>query len=408
MGHWRLPLEQQHPPANVMFYNPSAMNADEDSELEEGETDMNVTAADAPAERMVVELSVYKVHNTGFSLDVDAGDEESELKIREEQEVDVPVGTDADVVDIGHAPHVHHMDHMDALVPVVGPIDAVPADQFDPADVPVQPTPLTIRGGDDIIVVLKALPKIRKQTHKIIVAMYHAMMASGLAVGDPFVTLCGQERVLHLPRNKNVRTRGLTKLAKSFSNWLHLNNGAAIEGFITKLGGNSANIKDMTEFSEVWAEIKSSAVVMYYSWSGTLSVSHAAMSAIGATALPEGTSELLELLDEQAPLVPDELTQYILRKAGQDVADPRIVRLVSLAGQRFLAEVIHDSLQICKSRLSATTKNKLRAAGFKDRRVLTPDDLAKALREFGINVNKPPYYVDTDKDGDAAAGDRQA
>lgn len=76
--------------------------------------------------------------------------------------------------------------------------------------------------------------------------------------------------------------------------------------------------------------------------------SHAAMSAIGATALPEGTSELLELLDEQAPLVgahacmahrpppscfsadfcvsqvPDELTQYILRKAGQDVADPRM------------------------------------------------------------------------------------
>jgi hypothetical protein len=37
--------------------------------------------------------------------------------------------------------------------------------------------------------------------------------------------------------------------------------------------------------------------------------------------------------------------------------------------------------RICKARLSATTKGKLRAAGYKDRRVLTPDDLAKALRE---------------------------
>uniref|UniRef100_A0A7R9VN70 Transcription initiation factor TFIID subunit 10 n=1 Tax=Chlamydomonas euryale TaxID=1486919 RepID=A0A7R9VN70_9CHLO len=122
------------------------------------------------------------------------------------------------------------------------------------------------------------------------------------------------------------------------------------------------------------------------------------MSFAGRTTVPDGTGELLERLDEQSQLVPDELAQYMLRKNGQDPADPRITRLVSLAAQRFIAEVVHDSLQICKARLGAMTKTKLRQAGYKDRRILVTDDLAKALQEMGVNVSKPPYYVDTAAD----------
>ena len=38
---------------------------------------------------------------------------------------------------------------------------------------------------------------------------------------------------------------------------------------------------------------------------------------------------------------------------------------------------------ICKTRLNNATKKALKAAGYKDKRVLTIEDLAKALREVG-------------------------
>mmetsp|Transcript_2130 Transcript_2130/g.5403 ORF Transcript_2130/g.5403 Transcript_2130/m.5403 type:complete len:120 (+) Transcript_2130:50-409(+) len=112
------------------------------------------------------------------------------------------------------------------------------------------------------------------------------------------------------------------------------------------------------------------------------------------TSLPDGTLQLLQQLDEQPPLVPDELTQYLMRRSGQDCKDPKLVRLISLAAQRFIAEVVHDSLQLCKARLGSANKKQLKAAGYRDKRVLTIEDLSKALKEFGVTVRQPPYMVD--------------
>ncbi|KAF5835040.1 transcription initiation factor TFIID 23-30kDa subunit-domain-containing protein [Dunaliella salina] len=110
--------------------------------------------------------------------------------------------------------------------------------------------------------------------------------------------------------------------------------------------------------------------------------------------LPEGTAQLLDQLDDQPPLVPDELTQYLMRKSGQDCKDPRLVRLTSLAAQRFIAEVIWDSLQLCKARLGSSNRKQLKAAGYKDKRVLTSEDLSKALADFGVTHQRSPYIVD--------------
>jgi transcription initiation factor TFIID subunit 10 len=70
------------------------------------------------------------------------------------------------------------------------------------------------------------------------------------------------------------------------------------------------------------------------------------------------------------------------------------VRLISLAGQRFIAEVIHDALQLSKARLSSASRPNLRKAGLATRRVLTPDDLSKALKDIGVSLHKPLYFVD--------------
>jgi transcription initiation factor TFIID subunit 10 len=62
---------------------------------------------------------------------------------------------------------------------------------------------------------------------------------------------------------------------------------------------------------------------------------------------------------------------------------------VSLSAQKFISDIINDSLQHCKLRGTQTTKK-----GNKDKRyVLTLEDLTPVLAEYGINVKKPLYYT---------------
>ncbi|KAL3217884.1 hypothetical protein MRX96_031990 [Rhipicephalus microplus] len=69
--------------------------------------------------------------------------------------------------------------------------------------------------------------------------------------------------------------------------------------------------------------------------------------------------------------------------------DPRVVRLVSLAAQKFLSDITNDALQHCKMRGAGQSKK-----ATKDKRyTLTMEDLTPALQEYGINVKKPHYFV---------------
>ena len=68
------------------------------------------------------------------------------------------------------------------------------------------------------------------------------------------------------------------------------------------------------------------------------------------------------------------------------------VRLVSIAAQKFISDIVNDALQHCKMRgannLSQSSKNKT-----KDKRyTLTMEDLAPALAEYGIVIRKPHYF----------------
>ncbi|WAR14787.1 TAF10-like protein [Mya arenaria] len=87
------------------------------------------------------------------------------------------------------------------------------------------------------------------------------------------------------------------------------------------------------------------------------------------------------------PLIPDSVTAHYLSRAGFEPTDPRIIRLVSLAAQKFVSDVANDALQHCKMKGGAI-KNK----GKDKKLVLTMDDLTPALAEYGINVKKPLYF----------------
>ena len=79
----------------------------------------------------------------------------------------------------------------------------------------------------------------------------------------------------------------------------------------------------------------------------------------------------------------DTVTSHYLASAG-----PRIVKLVSLAAQKFVSDVAADALTHCKMKQNTAAKK-----GGKDNKlIMTTEDLSSALSEQGVNVKKPMYY----------------
>ncbi|KAL4221504.1 polynucleotide 3'-phosphatase [Mactra antiquata] len=97
--------------------------------------------------------------------------------------------------------------------------------------------------------------------------------------------------------------------------------------------------------------------------------------------------DFVQQLEDYTPTIPDSVTGYYLGRSGFEASDPRIVRLVSLAAQKFISDIANDALQHCKMKGGAN-KNK----GKDKKLVLTMDDLTPALSEYGVNVKKPMYY----------------
>lgn len=120
--------------------------------------------------------------------------------------------------------------------------------------------------------------------------------------------------------------------------------------------------------------------------------------------------------------IPDELTNHYLKSAGIAEPDTRVTRLISLATQRFVQQVADDAYRCAVQRNQAQIKEK-KEKGYdtRDKRiVLENEDLAAALKDYGVNFHKPPYFVGAvpvdeiedasteDGAGDAAAKKRKA
>ena len=93
--------------------------------------------------------------------------------------------------------------------------------------------------------------------------------------------------------------------------------------------------------------------------------------------------------------IPDELTNHYLKSAGVSNPDARVTRLVSLAAERFVQQVADDAYRCAVQRNQAQLKEKKeKGYDLKDKRlVLECEDLAAALRDYGVSLHKPPYYV---------------
>ncbi|KAJ9184131.1 hypothetical protein P3X46_007902 [Hevea brasiliensis] len=110
-------------------------------------------------------------------------------------------------------------------------------------------------------------------------------------------------------------------------------------------------------------------------------------------------TEFLSSLMDYTPTIPDELVEHYLAKSGFQCPDVRLIRLVAVATQKFVAEVAGDALLQCRARQSAVVKDK-REKQQKDKRpILTMEDLSKALRDYGVNVKHQEYFADSPSTG---------
>ncbi|KAL7421039.1 hypothetical protein Q5752_003923 [Cryptotrichosporon argae] len=106
-------------------------------------------------------------------------------------------------------------------------------------------------------------------------------------------------------------------------------------------------------------------------------------------------AEFLVMLDGYKPLIPEEVTEYYLQRAGFECSDPRLKRLLSLSAQKFVSDLARDAYHYAKLRTNSTTAGRGRppAGADRNRVVLTMDDLSHALGEHGVNAKKPDYYL---------------
>lgn len=156
--------------------------------------------------------------------------------------------------------------------------------------------------------------------------------------------------------------------------------------------------------------------------------------------------ELLNKMDDYAPIIPDAVTNYYMTRAGlppPPQTDQRLARLLALATQKFIADIAADAYQYSRIRASNTSANNPMgnlgaAAGFpipgqsgagagaaggpgatggkdqgkggaplgiqrpgyggggqggsQNRTVLTMEDLGMAVGEYGVNVKRSEFY----------------
>ncbi|GAA6106148.1 transcription initiation factor TFIID subunit 10 isoform X2 [Tachysurus ichikawai] len=102
-------------------------------------------------------------------------------------------------------------------------------------------------------------------------------------------------------------------------------------------------------------------------------------------------ADFLMQLEDYTPTIPDAVTGYYLNRAGFEASDPRIIRLISLAAQKFVSDIANDALQHCKMKGTASGSSRSKT---KDKKyTLTMEDLSPAMSEYGINVKKPYYFT---------------
>lgn len=57
------------------------------------------------------------------------------------------------------------------------------------------------------------------------------------------------------------------------------------------------------------------------------------------------TREFINQLGEYPPTIPDSVTMHFLKSAGVEGTDPRVTRMIALAAQKHISDIVLDAMQ---------------------------------------------------------------
>ncbi|KAK4535314.1 hypothetical protein CDCA_CDCA04G1339 [Cyanidium caldarium] len=117
------------------------------------------------------------------------------------------------------------------------------------------------------------------------------------------------------------------------------------------------------------------------------------MSDRGRTLEAAEVEEFIATLDTYETAIPDHVVEHYLARAGFLTDDRRVVRLVALAAQKFIADVAHEAMAQRRIQRDAQYRQ---LQGMEDEKVLlTTEELKMALQEHGIHLSRVDYFADS-------------
>uniref|UniRef100_A0A6S8EV17 Transcription initiation factor TFIID subunit 10 n=1 Tax=Aplanochytrium stocchinoi TaxID=215587 RepID=A0A6S8EV17_9STRA len=104
--------------------------------------------------------------------------------------------------------------------------------------------------------------------------------------------------------------------------------------------------------------------------------------------------DLLKVVKKYEPLIPVPVIKHYLERAGCEMTDDDHVRVVALAAQKLIGDIVSDA----RIRIIGKTPSKRRSDNDSGEDVLklTTADLSPCLVEQGVQVRKPEFYLHTD------------
>lgn len=106
----------------------------------------------------------------------------------------------------------------------------------------------------------------------------------------------------------------------------------------------------------------------------------------------EVVEDLLERVEDYNSVIPDSVTNSILKGAGVDNQTSEVTRLISLAAQKFISDISYEALQHCKMR-GGGKEQKSKSSGRDRKYAMSSEDVVVALSDQGLTVKKPPYFA---------------
>jgi transcription initiation factor TFIID subunit 10 len=100
----------------------------------------------------------------------------------------------------------------------------------------------------------------------------------------------------------------------------------------------------------------------------------------------EDLCDFYSALDVYTPTIPEAVTKYYMQKSGVTVTDPRMVKLISLAADKFLSETIHGTKQMSLLRNQGLKQAKRKTVDTEG--LLEMEDLERCLAEQRIILKR--------------------